>query len=478
MLFSFSALNSRVTKHKFLLFYTFFILTNLAYMLITYSTALNLVISLVKVLFNIVYVYISLDFFLACTTRGFDGGLNSDEYICGAVVLTTATIGLLTFSNTYFDIITPISVLLVLIFTYTFNSTLSLYFGAIIGLGYSIYYTTPIYISLFVLVSIISVAFKTNYKVFSVVGAVLSYILFSIYFIDYYMPNVFSIVSIIISGVIFQFTPLVVFESVVDILALRKPKIILLDVLNRSKHNIHSRLTEISAVFHQMDIVFRQMVKGDLDEITAKMLVKDDICHSLCKNCIHYKTCVSITDEMCGDMLSDVVNVAFAKNKMSVLDIPKGVATKCDVGVLCSVVNRSMHDIKSYSAVVKNMDSSKLLIANQLSGMSRLINSLATDINVSVSFDTSREKLIVEELSYKNIVVYECMVYEKDRNSLVVNLILSDSCINIKFIEKVVSKCCNIKMIVVSSEPTEVSHLNLVTLSIAPNYSFVFGRCF
>ena len=51
----------------------------------------------------------------------------------------------------------------ILVCTYTFDTRFSLYIGAIVGLGFSIYYVSPIYISLYTCMSIVCVAFKSRY---------------------------------------------------------------------------------------------------------------------------------------------------------------------------------------------------------------------------------------------------------------------------------------------------------------------------
>ena len=121
------------------------------------------------------------------------------------------------------------------------------------------------------------------------------------------------------------------------------------------------------------------------------------------------------------------------------------------------------------------MDSSRLLIASQLNGVSKLLDKLSIDVNTNISFDVEREQYIKEELSYKNIIVYECIVYEKDINTLVVNLIINSTVCSKKTLEKIVSNCCNSKLHIVSIDHTENKNAVLVTLSTKPNYDIVYG---
>ena len=165
----------------------------------------------------------------------------------------------------------------------------------LIGLSLAIYYINPVYIALYVVLSIVALAFKSNYKILSVIGVIVTHTLFSTYFIDYYAFNIYEFISILISGAIFQFTPLIVFESIIEVFCKRDSKLILIDVVNRTKNSISHRLKDISLVFDRMDTVFRKMVRGSLKDDVAIAMVKDDVYNKMCVHCANKSECVYLS---------------------------------------------------------------------------------------------------------------------------------------------------------------------------------------
>ncbi|MBO7218804.1 MAG: SpoIIE family protein phosphatase, partial [Clostridia bacterium] len=234
-------------------------------------------------------------------------------------------------------------------------------------------------------------------------------------------------------------------------------------------------LKDISLVFDRMDTVFRKMVRGSLKDDVAIAMVKDDVYNKMCVHCANKSECVYLSSEICDDALSDIVKTAFTKGKVSVLDIPQRVGSICNVAHLTMVVNSVLQDFKGYYELMKNMDSSKLLIASQLNGVSKLLDKLSIEVSSNISFNKAKQNHILEELSYHNLLVHECLVYEEDINTLVVHLIVNAGFSNKKLLEKVVSSCCNGRLHIVSSDSSEGSKTTLLTLKTKPHFDLVYG---
>ena len=465
----------KMFKSNMILLYVIFAVINVGYFIIFFDSITSFFNLSISIIFNILFFYIANNFFYAITKRRSIYDINLDEKICGAIVLVVFMVGVCNYSIDLFDFDISISLLVILISTYVFSGSFCIMIGVLLGIAFSIAYINPVFISLFVVLSLVSIAFRSNYKIFSVVGVVIAHLLFSMYFIDYYAFSIVQFICIVIVGILFQFTPIIVFETITSVLCKKDTSVILIDVLNRTKSSISNKLKDISHVFSKMDKVFRKMVRGKLQDSVAISMVKDDVYNHMCANCPKSKECVYIPNEICDDVLSDIIKTAFLKGKISVLDIPQRVSSICNVTELTNVVNKVMLDFKSYYDLSKNMDSSRLLIASQLNGVSKLLDKLSIDVNTNISFDVAREQYIKAELSYKNIIVYECIVYEKDINTLVVNLIINSTGCSKKTLEKIVSNCCNSKLHIVSIDHTENKNAVLVTLSTKPNYDIVYG---
>ncbi|MBO7218403.1 MAG: hypothetical protein J6V40_00295, partial [Clostridia bacterium] len=245
----------KLFKYKHILVWTMLVLLNIGYVLIFYTSLYSLFYLIISSILALIFFYITNIFFTAVKNRGFYKKINLDEKLCGAIVLIAFFIGFCNMHMFGLKLVTGLSIFLILIATYIFEAGFCITFGVLIGLSLAIYYINPVYIALYVVLSIVALAFNSKYKILSVIGVIVTHTLFSTYFIDYYAFNIYEFISILISGAIFQFTPLIVFESIIEVFCKRDSKLILIDVVNRTKNSISHRLKDISLVFDRMDTV-------------------------------------------------------------------------------------------------------------------------------------------------------------------------------------------------------------------------------
>ena len=171
-----------------------------------------------------------------------------------------------------------------------------------------------------------------------------------------------------------------------------------------------------------------------------------------------------------------MVSVGYEKGKVLLVDLPSHLTSNCyNINQIINVINSMLASYKEYTNVVSNLDTGRALIADQLSGVSKLLNALGQEVDTNISFDTLFENRIKEELSYKNVVCLECIIYEKDIFNKNIELIVKTDTIIDNVIEKVVSKILNNKLFIKSIVPAEIIGASLITLAIKPNYDIAFG---
>ena len=449
------------------------IVSQLVYIILNIGDTKQNLALFVSFVLGLLFLYSNICFFNATLNRGMMIKLNLDEKICGSVILIIFMIGMSS-SNIYFiNLGLVLASLIILVGTYITSGGITLIIASLIGISFAITTNNPIFISLFTVMAIFSISFKCHFKYLSVIATIFSYAGFSLFFsigISYW-----EIISVSLGGLIFSFVPLKLLDSFNNIFNV-KTQVIIKNIINKSKKQIIKRVEELSVVFAEMDRVYRNMVKGILPDDKAKIMLKDELISSICDDCPNKNFCFRGESNFLDNSIDTLINIAYEKGKVLLIDLPVYLTSNCvKINQMIMALNSMITSYKEYTGVISNLDTSRILIADQLNGVSKLLESLSKEVDTNISFDSTFENRIKEELSYKNIVCLECAVYEKDITNKYVNLIIKTDTINRNVIEKIVSKITNNKLTIKSIEPSEIVGASLVCLVTMPNYDIAFG---
>lgn len=427
----------------------------------------------VSVLLGVMFLYSNLSFFNATINRGMMTRLNMDEKICGSVFLIIFMTGMSCVNISVVNLGLIFATLIILVCTYLCPSGLAIIVSSLIGISFSITSSNAIFVSMFVIIAICSIAFRCNFKYFSIVSVIVGYVIFNLFFgvgISYG-----EIISVVIGGIIFAFVPMKMISAVGEVFGI-KSQVLIKNIINKSKQQIVNRVKDLSVVFSEMDQVYRKMIKGQLSDEKAIEMLKGELVSSLCKDCPNYDKCYRTESNFLDNSIDTIISIAYEKGKILLIDIPSYLTTNCvRLNQLVNNLNTMIASYKEYTNVITNLDMSRALIADQLSGVSQVLTSLGREVDTNISFEHGFENRIIEELSYKNIICIECVIYEKDISEKIIHLIVKNDTIDDNMIIKIVSKVLNNKLIIQSIEPAEIIGASIVTIASAPNYDIAFG---
>lgn len=429
-----------------------------------------LAISLSVCLFLCGYVFCG-----ATIKRGFSFKLNLDEIVCGVILLVVFSMGL-SYCNIYLiETIKIVATFLILLFCYIYKDFSCMLIAIVLGLGHAICFSSVTYIACFALYSLIVLGFKSN-KYLAMLGVIVVEILLNFYFDIYNTNHLFGIISVLIGCILFLILPKHITTKINDLLGGYKEKLAVRNVVNRSKQGIKSRMIEVANVFLEMDSVYRSMVKGAIPINEAKELLKEELIEKCCANCPEKNTCLRKNGKLTAEVFDGLINAGFERGKATLLDVPPYLTSKCGrVNNIITSINQLLLSYKHYATMVNNMDASRILVAEQLSGVSTIMRGLAEELDTNISFDISRENRIIEELSYKNMMCLEALVYEKNANELIVTLLIKTFNLNEKVLEKIVGKVCGCKMGISNTEVSGVAGCVVLTLKSVSRCDMVFG---
>ena len=451
------------------------LLGNVMFIFYGCSNIKNIYITLISLVVGILFLFCCMHFLSNSIFKTVKTKMHLDEIICGLVLLLALSCGIsaLNFGGMEFDKL--VGVLLILISSYLFKNNVCLVLGAVFGLGCSLQFLNANYMAAFVCFSLCAVAFKSNYKFIPCLAIVLTEVVFGLFFNAYVSFGALSIVSVIIGEILFLLLPAKALNNLSVLFSSNYDNVALRSIINRSKQSITKRMTEISNVFLEMDAVYKQMVQGVLPENEAKEMLKNELFEKCCSSCPDKNKCTRVDGKFSTEVFNSITNVGFEKGKVTLLDIPQYLTTKCGrVNYIISTLNALLTSYKHYANMINNMDASKILIADQLKGVSNLLKLLANEVNLNISFDVNLETRIKEELSYKSINCLEALVYEENSTIKNASLIISGN-YNTEKLEKIISKVVGSKMRMVSEENGVFSGTKEIVLKTSPNFDIVFG---
>lgn len=232
----------------------------------------------------------------------------------------------------------------------------------------------------------------------------------------------------------------------------------------------------MSEVFFEMNSVFKRLIKSEMSPEQVKEMLYNEIKSTICKNCPDEKHCHRTFSNDTKKVFEEMITIALEKGRITILDLPSYLASRCGKGnMLISEINTLTSQYKNYSQLVGNVDTSKLLISDQLSGVAGLMKDLAGEVEPVLTFDNSKEAKLVDELAFNNIACTDAVVYDKDARTMIASLIVRDEDVEKTKLQSVVSKVCGNKMAIFETYPSSRAGLTTVNLKTAPRFDCIFG---
>lgn len=427
----------------------------------------------VSIILSGIFLFISLHFIKGVLRKGIWVGLNLDEKICGAIVYLITLLGATQIQVAYFNLGLILFSLSILLSVFIFRGGSHVIISFVSGLALSLNYLNPMYISLSVTLTIICLTFKSNKKILSAIAFVFAYIIFVIIF------NVglelYEILSICVGAILFVFFPNKLIDRISGIFVMGGTEI-QTDILNKIKKQIETKLNNLSQVFNEMNITYRSMVRGTLSDEKSMELLKSELKRGVCEHCPDNNNCYRLGNSFLECSLDTMVISGYERGKVLLVDLPQYLTSNCSrVNALINYYNNMLKDYKDYTSSINNLDTSRVLIAEQLYATSKLLLALSSDLSAVVMVDKKLEERIVEDLRFNDIMCIEATVYQKDISVKEIVLIVTNDTINVKKIEKVVSKVALVDMSIISNNPSNIPNASVITMVSSPNYDIAFG---
>ncbi len=431
---------------------------------------------IIEIVLSLVFMFACISVFEAIIIRGFTNKLTNLETMNLFVIIASISSGLSVLNVANFSFLKLFVCFVVLLFAYCSTSTLTLLVSAVAGLGELVATNNPLSFAPFMIWAVFALLFKMRLKIFMVLALLLSELVCGFYFGLYNSYGIIEIFPNLISCAVFLCIPKSVCNEISAIFNFSKDRIAMKNVANRNREILHKRLGNLGEVFNEMNIIYRNMLKRGMTLDEVKILLKQEISSKICSFCPERNHCHRTFAENTKQVFDELITISFEKGRATLLDVPSYLTSRCkQTNSILGSINTLTSQYKKYMDMVKDVDTSKLIIADQLLGVSKVMSSLSKDVETNISFDTVRENKILDELAYFNIICIDAVVFEKDVWTMEVSLVVKNEDVSKPKIVDSVSKICGKKMSVYEMFPSNRPGYTVINLQTAPKFDCVFG---
>ncbi len=434
------------------------------------------VLSLVSIVLGILFMLACMAVFEAVIIRGFTNKLTIIEIVSLFSIIASLCGGLVVLELQGFSFLKLFMSFVLLVFGFCSTPLLTMLVSAIGGLGALIATNNPIFFAPFIIWALAILLFKKRFRIFMVIALICVELLIGFYFKLYNSFGIIEMLPVLLSCAIFMILPKNLCSEVAVVFNLSKDRLAMKNVANRNREILNKRLGNLAEVFNDMNLIYRNMLKSGMTLDEVKVLLNQEIVDKICSFCPERNHCHRTFAENTKKVFNELITISFEKGKVTLLDIPSYLTSRCkQTNSILGCINTLTAQYKKYMSMVHDVDTSKLIIADQLLGISKIMNGLSKEMEVNISFDSVRENKILDELTYHNIICIDAVVFEKDIWTMIASVVVRNEDSERARIVDVVSKVCGKKMSVYETFSSSRPGYMVVNLKTAPKLDCVFG---
>lgn len=442
-----------------------------------YFNNANIPLTLITLILSMLFMYVCNQFFTALLVRGVKFRLISSDCICAGIILMAISLGLTSLNIYNFEFIKLFAVFVILFTAFSFGINVAIVSACLIGIGSILSVGNAMYVAPFVAYAITIAIFKTRIKIIPIISILAVELTFGFALNIYYSYNFVSFLPVLIACLLFLCIKENVYSRFSGLFELSKEKIAMKNIVNRSRENLCKRFNDLSEVFSEMDKVFSSMVnKNGVSDDVVKNMITSELKSKICADCKECNRCHRTFEKEINAVFEELIVAALERGKVTLLDISPFLTARCSrLNNIVGTINQISSEYKKYAGFVGNVDTSKLLIAKQLGGVSDIMKQLSEEVKNNVSFDYFREEKIIEELAFNNIICADVVIYEKNIDITNVTLVVRNEDALKTKIAKVVSKICAHSMEVYNQQPAKEKGYTILNLRTQTKYDVIFG---
>ncbi len=380
----------------------------------------------------------------AIEKKGFKFKMNVEEYLSIIVSIVAIGIGVC-------NLVSPllwksVSLIIILLSSYFFNTGISVIIASSLGVSLSIYFGSINFVAIYVFWGLIVESFKPFSRYLSAISVVFFDYLIFLVFNVYPSYGVKELLPISLASVFFCIIPTKFLSSLKEKFLYFREKQLVRQTINRNRLMLSNKLFELSAVFMEMSSAFDSFKKREesMDKVKERSL--NEIREKICKNCENYPRCKT-NEKKIKAGINKMIDIGLAKSKLSLIDLPEEVGSLCihptDV-IFC--VNKFLSEFRNYRISYMNLSNSRAIIAKEAEGVSEILKGLALETGTQLKYQSKLEKTLLDELQKKGFLINEILIFGEE-NQTKINLILNMKEFSLSLLNNIIEKIVKCKVI-------------------------------
>ena len=425
-------------------------------------------------LLTIILTFLCLISGKAISEKGLKFKLGFEELISLATITSLFGLGLSNLISPY--LFRSVSALLILLVCYLFRTGVSTIFSCVLGVSFALYYNDIVYISIYLTLSLCAESLFPISRYLSALSILMADYLIQLVFGVYSSYLLIDFISLLAGAVIFCIIPTPPLKKLKETLYSFRERQLVRQTINRNRLSISGKLFDLSGAFSEMAGAFNAFEKNSITEEKAKELMQKQILTSACEDCEHKLKCKK-QDKTLNIGLSKMIDIGFAKGKLSLIDLPKELGDICKrPNNIIYGLNKLLVDFRAYAIENANLKSGRDILAIQAQGVSEVLRTLALDTGTFLKYQSRLERSLADILFKKGFKINEVLIYgEEDRLSVSLIVIMDE--FSIIQIQSIISNHLNCQMVL--DEKTEISDGKcFLSFKCASKFDAVYGLSF
>ncbi len=462
----------KISKFYLLLYV---VLANVFYLAYPFESYFALFDKVLYTVCGVAFCFVSLYVFRAVFVRGIAYRPALDERICICIFVVAfsyclSKINFSTLQLAYFVI--PFAILFC---NSCFDEITTMISATLFGLGNLLAVGTYDCFVFCVIASLLTVTFGKISRYLSAVGVVAVDVAMS-YFLNLhgdFLAIVFA--PTLTSVLVFVVIPSSVYNYLRDCCSGGSLKYTSKSISQKLMGNMSKRLYRLSNIFLSIKNAFYTLSVGKIGKQQVVANIVKQCSEQVCYNCSERTKCWRQNLKSTEQSFVQLAECGLSRGKCTILDIPQSLSVKCDrLAMLISNVNGQTQIHREFVAQTSQKQNARLLVAEQMGGVSNLLLQLATDYKKNVRFDCSCERELVEQLVFHNVMCCDALIVTQAEVLCVVVTVAKKDVDN-STIEQCVQKVVQQKMVVTNVENTSASGWVNVYLAVKPRFQATFG---
>lgn len=211
-------------------------------------------------------------------------------------------------------------------------------------------------------------------------------------------------------------------------------------LVNRNRLDLYTRLAGVSDVLLDMRLVLEGGICNLPPIENNKNQLAKELSKSMCAGCDLRNRCEHALSSSTAVAMYDLIAKALDLGRVNVLEMPAFFGENCaytkQVAQACADL---LDGYIGNKQVADRVDENKRIMCEQLSGLAGMMNDLAAEVKQVVSFDTGREKRLLEDLSNNNVIAKECIIY-RDKGLATATLVLREKDADKPELDRIIAK--------------------------------------